>query len=337
MALRSPLAQQHVAEANEAAPLLVKQDDELENPEVVDWTNEDLEHPYNWPRWQALSNCLLVSAMTFLTALASCTSLGLALYTSSQSSLSYVTSAIIAPGVPQLMAEFRTQNLQLATFVVSVYILGFAAGPLVIAPLSELYGRVPVYHVCNMGFTVFAVACALAPNMHCLVAFRFLNGVFGSCPATIGGGSITDMIPQERRASVIAAYSIGALFAPIMGPIVGGLLAQAMGWRWDFWLLAISGAFFLVLQLVVLRETYHPVLLERKVVKMREATGKRQLRSVLDTGLSPGAYFLRNLIRPVKMLTRSPIVIIVSLFIAITYGYMCKSGRTLVLEGADAE
>lgn len=222
------------------------------------------------------------------------------------------------------MAEFATQNLQLATFVVSVYILGFAAGPLVIAPLSEIYGRVPVYHVCNIGFTAFAIACAMAPNMHLLIFFRFLNGVFGSCPATIGGGSITDMIPQERRASVIAAYSIGALFAPIVGPVVGGLLAHAMGWRWSFWLLAIAGFVFSAVQLVVLRETYHPVLLQRKVTHLRVITGRKQLRSSLDTGLSSKAYFVRNLVRPAKMLTLSPLVIIVSLFIAITYGYMCK-------------
>jgi multidrug resistance protein len=222
------------------------------------------------------------------------------------------------------MAEFNTQNLQLATFVVSVYILGFAAGPLIIAPLSEIYGRVPVYHICNFGFTIFAVACALAPNMHALIGFRFLNGIFGSCPATIGGGSITDMIPQERRASVMAAYSIGALFAPIVGPMVGGLLADVLGWRWDFWLLAISGAVVSILQLAVLKETYHPIILERKATRMRQVTGRKQLRSKLDSGLSPREYLIRNLVRPIKMLTFSPIVIITALFIAITYGYMCK-------------
>ena len=223
------------------------------------------------------------------------------------------------------MTEFRNDNLQIAAFVVSVYILGFAAGPLVIAPLSELYGRVVVYHVCNVGFTVFAAACALAPDINTLILFRFLNGVFGSCPATIGGGSIADMVPQERRAAVIAAYSVGALFAPIVGPMAGGVLAEALGWRFDFWLLTVSGGIFSVLMMVVLKETYHPVVLERKVFRLRKVTGSKQLRSKLDTGLSPGAYFMRNIIRPLKMLTFSPIVIITSLFNAITYGYMCKS------------
>jgi multidrug resistance protein len=241
----------------------------------------------------------------------------------------YKKSAIVAPGVPQLMAEFETQNLQQATFVVSVYILGFAVGPLNIAPISEVYGRVPVYHVCNICFSCFAVACALAPNMRTLMLFRFFSGIFGSCPATIGGSSIADMIPQGKRATVIAAYSVGALLAPILGPVIGGLLTHFLGWRWSFWVLAISGFILSVLQLVVLKETYHPVLLERKVAKVREITGRMHLRSRLDTGISPRAYLTRNLIRPIKMLTSSPLVSIVSLFIAITYGYTCQSSRSI--------
>lgn len=222
------------------------------------------------------------------------------------------------------MAEFQSESLQLAAFVVSVYILGFAAGPLVIAPLSEIYGRVVVYHVCNVGFTVGVVGCALAPSIEALIVFRFISGTFGSCPATIGAGSIADMVPQERRAAVMAGYTVGALFAPILGPIIGGFLTDALGWRSNFWFLTIVDAFIVIMMMITLKETYHPVLLERKTSRLREETGNKLLRSKLDAGLSPGAYFMRNIIRPLRMLTASPTVIIMSLFVAITYGYMCK-------------
>ncbi|EED16634.1 bicyclomycin resistance protein, putative [Talaromyces stipitatus ATCC 10500] len=300
-------------ESNETTPLLterngasnlsaIEENDGLPDPNVIWWDqDEDPEYPYNWPRWLSMSNCFLISAMTFLTALA---------------------SSIIAPAVPQLMTEFQNENLQVAAFVVSVYILGFAAGPLIIAPLSEIYGRVPVYHVCNVGFTIFATACALSPNIQALIIFRFLNGLFGCCPATIGGGSITDMIPQERRAAVVAAYSVGALFAPIVGPMAGGIVADKFGWRWDCWLLSISGAVISIFMMFVLKETYHTVILERKVHRLRTVTGNQLLQSKLNIGLSQRAYFLRSIVRPLKMLTLSPIVIITSLFIAITYGYM---------------
>lgn len=59
---------------------------------------------------------------------------------------------MFAPGVPELMVEFGSRSSELASFCVSVYVLGFAAGPMVFAPLSELYGRTIVYHFCNVGF-----------------------------------------------------------------------------------------------------------------------------------------------------------------------------------------
>jgi len=76
------------------------------------------------------------------------------------------------------MKDFGTTSDNLAAFVVSVYILGFALGPLIIAPCSELYGRVVVYNVCNLGYICFTVACALATNMNMLIGFRFLAGEY---------------------------------------------------------------------------------------------------------------------------------------------------------------
>lgn len=59
---------------------------------------------------------------------------------------------MFAPGVPELMLEFGSKSSELASFCVSVYVLGFAAGPMIFAPMSELYGRVIVYHIGNVGF-----------------------------------------------------------------------------------------------------------------------------------------------------------------------------------------
>lgn len=111
-------------------------------------------------------------------------------------------AALFAPGVPQLMKEFGNSDLAMASLVVSVYVLGFAFGPLIMAPLSEIYGRVPIFHACNVGFVAFLVACALAPSMNSLIAFRFLSGLFGSCAITNGGGSIADMVTQEVGAHI---------------------------------------------------------------------------------------------------------------------------------------
>lgn len=126
---------------------------------------------------------------------------------------------MFAPGVPTVMQEFHSSNESLAAFIVSVYLLGYCFGPLAIAPLSEMYGRQPLYTACNVLYTIFNVACAVAPEMGSLIVFRFFAGVAGSCPLTLGAGSLADMIPQNKRGAVMAIWAMGPLLGPVIGPV----------------------------------------------------------------------------------------------------------------------
>lgn len=146
---------------------------------------------------------------------------------------------MFAPGVPKIMSEFNNDSSIIATFVVSIYFLGFAFGPLVVAPMSEIFGRVYVYHVGNIAFTSFTIAAACSVNIGMLMAFRFLMGLVGCVPTTIGVGSIVDMISLEKRGRAISLWAVGPLLGPCVGPIAGGYLIEAAGWRWIYWLLAI--------------------------------------------------------------------------------------------------
>ncbi|KAI1419092.1 cycloheximide resistance protein [Xylaria sp. FL1777] len=283
--------------------------DEENDPNIVWWNgDDDPENPYNWPTSRKVLNCGCVSFQTFISPLA---------------------SSIFAPGVPLVLAEFHSTSPELATFVVSVYLLGFAAGPFLIAPLSEIYGRIPVYHICNIGFIAFSVACALAPNLNSLIAFRFIAGVFGVAPLTNGGGTIADMIPQKHRGTVLSVYSIGPLLGPVVGPIAGGFLSDAKGWRWNFWVLAIVTGFITFVMFFVMRESYAPVILKRKADKLRKETGNPLLRSKLDVGLSPGDFFKRSAVRPIKMFLFSPVISIMALYTLLTYGYLYLQFTTM--------
>jgi multidrug resistance protein len=242
---------------------------------------------------------------------------------------------MFAPAVPELMKEFRSTNQELGTFVVSVYILGFAAGPMVLAPLSEMYGRLPVYHFSNLGFLVFTVACALSKNMNMLIGVRFFAGLFGSTPLTNGGGTVADIVRQEHRGLAMSTMVVGPLIGPVIGPIAGGYLSQAKGWRWVFWVLAMISGFFTTLAFVFMRETYAVVLLDRKTRRLQKETSNMALRSKLDHGLSPRDFFLKSIVRPTKMLFLSPIVLATSLYIGLVYGYLYLlfTTFTLVFEG----
>ncbi|EXJ66736.1 uncharacterized protein A1O5_09931 [Cladophialophora psammophila CBS 110553] len=275
------------------------------NPEfLVGWDepeDKDPANPLNWKPLRKWGIIAVLSSITFLTPLA---------------------SSMFAPGVPQVMSDFDNDSSILATFVVSIFVLGFAIGPLLLAPLSEMIGRTVVYHVCNVGFIGFSVACALATNMDMLVAFRFFAGFVGVAAITCGSGTIADMIPQKERGRAMAAWSMGPLLGPILGPVAGGFLVQAKGWRWSFWVIAICAAAVTVAAFLVLRESYAPVLLARKARELRKKKGNPLYRSKLDNGEPQKQLWARSLVRPAKMLLLSPIVSLMSVYVAVMYGVL---------------
>ena len=108
------------------------------------------------------------------------------------------------------MHTFSSTSTTLVSFTTSPY-LGYAFGPLVLAPLSEIHGRLPIYHICNILFLIFNIACAVSPNLGALIVFRLFAGIAGSCPVTIGAGSIADVVVREKRGGAMAAWMLGPL------------------------------------------------------------------------------------------------------------------------------
>jgi multidrug resistance protein len=290
-------------------------DEEAPDPNIVDWEGpDDPKNPQNWPTKRKWGIIAALGAVTLITPLA---------------------SSFFAPGVPQVLREFHETSNLMATFVVSVYILGFAIGPLIIAPMSEMYGRILLYNIANLLFVLFNAACALSTSMDMLIAFRFLAGCAGSAPLTLGGGTIADMFPPEQRAGAMAVWSMGPLLGPVIGPVCGGFLVEHMSWRWVFWILAICGGVFGLILLLVGRETYHSTILEKKAAALRKSTGNLALRSKLTKSIPPKVIFVRAISRPLKLLFLSPIVGMMSLYVAINYGilYMFFTTVTFVYEG----
>jgi multidrug resistance protein len=148
-----------------------------------------------------------------------------------------LASSMFAPGVPEVLADFKSDDSLLGSFVVSVYILGYAIGPMFIAPLSEMYGRRWLYHCTNVLFVIFTIACAVSSNLNMLIAFRFFAGCAGSAVLTMGGGTIADLFKQEERGTAISLWALGPLLGPVVGPVAGGFLSQARGWRMVFWVI----------------------------------------------------------------------------------------------------
>lgn len=210
-----------------------------------------------------------------------------------------------------------------------------ARGPIALAPLSEMYGRVIIYHVGNILFIIFTVACALSTNMGMLIAFRFLAGLVGAGPIAIGGGTIVDVTTLQQRGTAMSVWTLGPLLGPSIGPIAGGFLAQAAGWRWVFWVLAIVAGVITVVGFLVLRETHAPTVLARKTRRLQKETGNAQLRSKLASSLSPRDLFFRSIVRPMKLLILSPICLLLSIYSAFVYAmiYFMFSTFSFIFEG----
>ena len=143
--------------------------------------DDDPENPMNWSPFRKWGTVALVSALTFLTPLG---------------------SSIFAPSIPTVMAEFNSSSELLSGFVVSVYVLGFAFGPLVIAPLSEMYGRLALYH----SLALVLMECGVAAHVaeHAPSVFRFLAGTAPPLPLTLGGGTIADLMTTYQRAKAMS-------------------------------------------------------------------------------------------------------------------------------------
>jgi multidrug resistance protein len=194
-------------------------DAEERDPNAVFWDGpDDPENPKNWTDRKKWTNVFLLSVLTIVTALG---------------------TSMFAPGIPQIMAEFHSTSSTTATFMVSIYILGFVFGPLVVAPLSEIYGRWILYNVGNLLLTAFTIGTARSTSIGMILAFRFLMGFAACVPITIGSGSIADIMPIETRGRAMSIWALGPLLGPCVGPICGGFLIEAKGWRWVFWLMVI--------------------------------------------------------------------------------------------------
>jgi MFS family permease len=172
-----------------------------------------------------------------------------------------------------------------------------------------------------MALTAFNAGAAGAQNMHTLVILRFFAGAFGSSPLTNSGGVIADMFTASERGLASAVFAAQVFLGPSIGPIVGGFLGEAEGWRWVEGLMAIfTGVLWIVCSLVI-PETYAPVLLRTRAKKLSKLTGKTYV-SKLDAHnkKSMAHQFAIALSRPWILLFREPIVLLTSIYIAIVYG-----------------
>lgn len=246
-----------------------------------------------------------------------------------------LVSSAYTGGLKQIMIEFHPSQT-VATLGVSLFVLGFAIGPLLWAPLSELFGRQVLFVGTYTCLTAFNAGCAGAQNIWTLVVLRFFAGAFGSSPLTNAGGTIADMFEADQRGLATALFAAAPFLGPVIGPVAGGFLGMNAGWRWVMGLLAAFSGTVLILGTLLVPETYSPVLLRQRAVKLSKMTGKHYVSKIdHDRGrVTLAESFKTALSRPWVLLFKEPIVFLLSVYLAIVYGtlYMLFAAFPIVYQ-----
>lgn len=274
------------------------------NPNRVTWREDadDPENPKTWPFSQKWAAVAIVSFFTLI---------------------SPVSSSMTAPALDVIGAELHMTSAIQKELSLSIFILAYAVGPLLLGPLSEIYGRVLVLQCANLFYLFFNLGCGLARNPAELIAFRFLAGFGGSAPLAIGGGVLSDLFTAEQRGRAMSLYSLAPLLGPAIGPLAGAFISQHISWRWIFYVTTIADAAIQCAGLFLLRETYAPVLLRWRKERLIKETGNTALYTDYDDA---SASVLRKLatasVRPFRMLLTQPIIQVLGLYMMYLYGLM---------------
>lgn len=212
-----------------------------------------------------------------------------------------LASSAYSSSAAQVMAEFDVGS-EVFALGISLFVLGFAVGPALWAPLSELYGR-RILFITTHGFVVAFVAASAGSNsMASLLVFRFLVGTFGASPMTNSGGVIADLFPPRERGLAMTVFAAAPFMGPVLGPVIGGFITINAGWRWVHGVCSIFIGIVWIAGTFLVPETYGPVLLRRKAEALTGETGHVHV-SVLHShihggGTSPAEIFGRALKRP---------------------------------------
>ncbi|KAG5417932.1 hypothetical protein I9W82_004260 [Candida metapsilosis] len=271
--------------------------------------------PRNYPVWKKFLFCLTAGYSAFYVSFG---------------------SAFFSQGNKEIREIFHVGQT-VAALATSLYVFGFALGPVVYGPLSELYGRKPIMVFSALGYSVFLFGVATAKDLQTIMLCRFFAGFIGSGPFPLAPAIMVDLL-EDRPRSVAVNIFVGTIFGgPMLAPILGGFTTKnsALGWRWNSYFSALVGCIALILNVFCLEETHHPIILARRAEWMRRKTGNWGIFSPYEElRLSLKEIAKNNLLRPVQLLLE-PIVFLVSLYNAFMYGmlYSFLTVVPLIFEG----
>ena len=237
--------------------------------------------------------------------------------------VSAFTSSIFSAATRAVATQFHVSS-EVGILGVSLYVLGFATGPILWAPLSELRGRRFPIVLAMFGFSLFQIAAATGKDLQTVLLSRFFGGLFGACPLAVVAAVFSDMFNNRTRGLAITVFSMMVFTGPLLAPFIGGFITQSyLGWRWTEYIPTMMGFLAFGLDLVFLEETYPPVVLVGKAAMLRRRTlnwGIHAKQEEIEVDFRE--LVSKNFSRPLRILATEPIVLLLSIYMAFIYGLL---------------
>lgn len=233
-----------------------------------------------------------------------------------------VNSSLYTTTYDQIVPYFNS-NREIATLGLSTFVIGLMIGPMILAPLSEFFGRRLTYIGSFAMIFIWLIPCAVAKNIATILVTRFFQGFFSSAFLSVAGGTIGDMFNKQELSFPMMIYSASPFLGPVLGPLIGGFINEFTDWRWSFWVLLIWTGVELVLLIIFVPETYQPVLLKWRAAKMRKEKNDDRWTAALDRhDMSIGRTIMWSCVRPLQLLIYEPMVLNLCLLSALLLGIL---------------
>lgn len=212
------------------------------------------------------------------------------------SAVSPLATDMYLASMPAMAAHFGAPASAVQLTLTS-YMLGMALGQFLLGPVSDVLGRHRLMVAGNAVFLLSSVAVVLAPTIGAVVALRGVQGAAGAAGVVIARAVVSDIASGRRAAQLFSVLATITSLAPVVAPLVGGLIATVAPWQTVFWVLAAFGLLMLACSVLVVPETLPPHRRHRGGVRAVVGGSWRVLRTpsflayALAFGLAFGALF----------------------------------------------
>ncbi|KAI9825796.1 MAG: hypothetical protein M1832_000736 [Thelocarpon impressellum] len=278
-------------------PSIVSAEFSAERGDPLDWNGPgDTSNPRNWRLAQRVFHTALPALQCFMITIA---------------------TSVYTPAIPFAQVRFGVSR-EVAVLGLSLYTVGLALGPLIAAPISEVFGRRAVYLVTLALLLAFTAGAGGAQNIETLLICRFFAGAGGSAAIAVGAGTLADLWDTNKSGGMASLFFILAPFlGPALGPLTGAYVIAEYddNWRFSQWVILMIGAPILFASLF-LKETSKAQILLARGKKTGTAVPVPNAAAVLRRSL------IVALGRPLRMMFTEPLVGYLSLYTGFAFAMM---------------